>query len=220
MIGVRVFMAYLGVVWFLLGFASTLDLTDRLKASMERADRIAEAAEERVEAFKKAAERIEEDWGLKIEAAEGQVSAAAAAMEAIGSDGGFAYTQAVEAVAVATSYLELQKASKAQAMKDAERGVEDMEEAADEVEDAMDEASNTGFIDWMRALGATFIGVLLIAFAWRGPPLAWDDIVAADEDEDAPAPQAPSAAPAAPAAPSAPVGDDDLELDIEDPSDA
>jgi len=214
-------MAYLGVVWFLLGFASTLDLTDRLRASMERADSIEEAAEARVEAFKKAADRIEEDWGLKIEAAEAQVTAAAQAMEAIGADGGYAYTQAVEAVAEATSFLELQKASKAQAMKDAERGVEDMEEAAEEVEDAIEEASNTGFVDWMRALGATLIGVLLIAFAWRGPPLAWDEMIADDDGEDAPSPPAAPAAPVAPAAPAAPAasaGDDDLELDIEDPS--
>ena len=73
-------------------------------------------------------------------------------------------------------------------------------------------------MDWIRALGATLVGILLIAFAWRGPPLAWADVIQQKVDEVLPPTPEPEPAPAAPAAP--PVADEDeIELDVEDPSD-
>ena len=73
-------------------------------------------------------------------------------------------------------------------------------------------------MDWIRALGATLVGILLIAFAWRGPPLAWADVIQQKVDEVLPPTPEPEPAPAAPAAP--PVADEDeIELDDEDPSD-
>ena len=83
-------------------------------------------------------------------------------------------------------------------------------QAAEERIEAI-ETTQVSLMDWVRALGSTMVGVLLIAFAWRGPPLRWEDI-----EDSAVADSAPAPAPAAPRAASNP---DDLELDIEDPSD-
>jgi hypothetical protein len=111
------------------------------------------------------------------------------------------------------------------AIKLAERGVDDMEDAADKAEDAIEDQNDTDLVDWIRALGATLVGALLIAFAWRGPPLAWADIGNAlggsgsdgdDGGDDTPAWTPPPTPPPAPE-PESLDDDDDLDLEIEDP---
>jgi hypothetical protein len=215
MIGIRIFAAYLGIVWFLLGWAGTLDLYDRVVASLEAQELIEEAAERRLDAYEKAADRMEEDAKVALEAYEKLVEVAEEAAEALEEVGGGAYSNAVAVVARTKSVLAEQRAIAAKAMKDAERTLDDVEEAADKAEDDVEEASATGIMDWVRAIGASLVGVLLIAFAWRGPPLA----VGADSEDDTPAPAPEPAAPApyparepGPAAPEA-RGEIDLEID-------
>ena len=143
MIGIRIFAAYLGIVWFLLGWASTLDLYDRVAASLEAQELIEEAADKRLDAYKKGAERMEEDAKAALEAYEKQVEVAEEAAEALEELGGPAYSDAVAVVARAKSVLEEQRAIAAQAMKDAERTLDDVEEAAEKAEDEVEEASAT-----------------------------------------------------------------------------
>jgi len=224
MIGIRIFAAYLGIVWFLLGWAGTLDLYDRVVASLEEQELIEEAAEKRLDAYKKGADRMEEDAKAALEAFEKQVEVAEEAAEALEEVGGPAYSNAVAVVARAKSVLEEQRAIAEQAMKDAERTLDDVEEAAEKAEDDVEEASATGIMDWVRAIGASLVGVLLIAFAWRGPPLALS--AALEDDTPAPAPAAPAPAPAPapytapdPApdpAPIAPDARDEIDLEIDD----
>jgi hypothetical protein len=214
MIGIRIFAAYLGIVWFLLGWAGTLDLYDRVVASLEAQEMIEDAADMRLDAYKKGAERMEEDAKAALEAFEKQVEVAEEVVEALEDAGGPAYSDAVAVVARAKSILEEQRAIAAQAMKDAERTLDDVEEAADKAEDDVEEASATGIMDWVRALGASLVGVLLIAFAWRGPPLAMGADLEDDTPASAPAPAAPAPYPAREPAPAEDARDEiDLEID-------
>jgi hypothetical protein len=198
MIGIRIFAAYLGVVWFLLGWGSTLDLYDRVVASLEAQEMIEDAADKRLDAYKKGAERMEEDAKVALEVYEKQVEVAEEALEALEEAGGQPYTNAVAMVARAKSVLEEQRGIAAQAMKDAERTLDDVEEAADKAEDDVEEASATGIMDWVRAIGASLVGVLMIAFAWRGPPLTMGAVRDGEASSPSPSPSPlPSQAPAA-----------------------
>ena len=64
--GIRAFAAYLGLVWFFLGFANFLTLMDRVKESFEQPG-AAEAVELRLEGAEKALEVAEKEWEAKLE---------------------------------------------------------------------------------------------------------------------------------------------------------
>jgi hypothetical protein len=199
MMGIRVFAAYLGIVWFLLGFANLLTVVDQVREGITQKASVSTAEDARLDGAEKALDLKEDEWDAKLKKAEERIEAATKALAAVDPENLIGQQQAAAKLEQANAQLlatgELQAAS----IQAAEARIEAIE------------ATQVSLMDWVRALGSTMVGVLLIAFAWRGPPLRWEDI-----EDSAVADSAPAPAPAAPPAPSAP---DDLDLDIEDPSD-
>ena len=195
MTGIRVFAVYLGLVWFFLGHASFLD-------KMDRAEREAELMEQ----AEKDLEFLEAEWKPQMEEAEEALTDLQAKIAELAEEDEFGRAQAQAAIEIAEMTLKARQEAKAAALKAAQDRIEELERA------------ELTLMDWIRALGATLVGILLIAFAWRGPPLAWADVIQQKVDEVLPPTPEPEPAPAAPAAP--PVADEDeIELDVEDPSD-
>ncbi len=259
MTSVRLFAAYLGVVWFFLGHASILDKMDRAEresAAMEdavralelteaewkpRIEEAKEAVEERtklVETILAAFETIESPESLTV----GNLIEMGIGMQELGGMRSWAPATAgfvemglltpetlilVESVGLKDALTTANEASK-KAVLDAveEAKAAEIKLKEDYIKKLEDE--DLTFMDWLRALGATLIGVLLVAFAWRGPPLAWAEIekrvdaaaararaAASGGSASAPAP-APAPAPATPKLPEGDGDDDTAELELED----
>jgi len=199
MTGIRVFAAYLGLVWFFLGHASFLDKVDR-------AEREAELMEQAVRDL----ELMEAEWKPRMEQVQQELAEATAKLVDVAEGDEWAKQQVEAAIEAAGKAIKAREEAKALALKAAQDYIQELED------------KDLTAMDWLRAIGATLVGILLIAFAWRGPPLAWADVI--QSKVDAVVPPTADPAPAAPAAPAAPppvadVDDDEIELDVEDPSD-
>jgi len=204
--GVRAFAAYLGLVWFFLGFANLLTVLDRVKESLAEDASVTEAAELRLERAEKALAVVEKEWEAKLVLVDKRIEKWETEIERAEKDEDMVSQQLAE--------VEL---AREQAMRVGQEEL--MVKAKESAQNRIDEieAAQISVMDWVRSVGGTFVGVLLVAFAWRGPPLRWEDVI--EDGADAPrrsAAPAPAPAPAPSAHASA---DDDLELDIEDPSD-
>ncbi len=202
--GIRAFAAYLGLVWFFLGFANLLTVLDRVKESLAQEASVTEAAELRLERAEKALEVVEKEWEAKLALVDERIEKWEKEIDRAKADEDMVSEQLAE--------VEL---AREQSMRVGQEEL--MVKAKESAQNRIDEieAAQISVMDWVRSVGGTFVGVLLVAFAWRGPPLRWEDIV--EDDAGAPSHSVAPAPEAAPAAPPAP--DDDLELDIEDPSD-
>jgi hypothetical protein len=201
MTGIRVFAAYLGIVWFLLGFANLLGVVDQVREGITQKASVSTAEDARLDGAEKALDLKEDEWDAKLKKAEERIEAATTALAAVNPED-------LERMQNAAAKLER---ANAQLLATGELQVAAIQAAEERIEAI--ETTQVSAMDWVRALGSTMVGVLLIAFAWRGPPLSWEDIDDSAVGDSAPAPPAPPAAARAPSAP------DDLELDIEDPSD-
>ena len=177
--GIRAFAAYLGLVWFFLGFANFLTLMDRVKESFEQPG-AAEAVELRLEGAEKALEVAEKEWEAKLEITDQNLEKIEKEIEM--------HDEAEDVINRQLAEVELARV-KAMRVGQEELMVKAIESAKRRIEEI--EATQISVMDWVRALGATAVGVLLIAFAWRGPPLRWDDVLADDASEPAPAPSKP-----------------------------
>jgi len=202
--GVRTFAAYLGLVWFFLGFANLLTVLDRVKESLAQEASVTEAAELRLERAEKSLEVVEKEWEAKLALVDERIEKWEKEIDRAKADEDMVSEQLAE--------VEL---AREQSMRVGQEEL--MVKAKESAQNRIDEieASQISLMDWVRSVGGTFVGVLLIAFAWRGPPLRWEDII--EEEVAAPSPSVAAAPAAAPSA-STPK-DDELDLDIEDPSD-
>ena len=196
--GIRVFAVYLGLVWFFLGHASFLD-------KMDRAEREAELMEQ----AERDLELLEAEWTPRMSEVEDAVTEVKARIAEIAEEDEFSRLEAMAALELAEMALKARQEAKAAALTAAQNRIEQLEE------------EDLTLMDWLRAIGATLVGILLIAFAWRGPPLAWADVIQQKVDAVVPPSPTPDAAPAAPEAspPVASADADEIELDVEDPSD-
>ena len=111
--------------------------------------------------------------------------------------------EAQAALEIAEMALKARQEAKAAALAAAQARIQQLED------------EDLTIMDWLRAIGATLVGILLIAFAWRGPPLAWADVI--QQKVDAVVPPTPAPEPSSP--PVADADGDEIELDVEDPSD-
>lgn len=197
MTGIRVFAVYLGLVWFFLGHASFLDKMDRAEreaALMEQAERDLEL--------------LEAEWTPRMAEVEEAVTEVQAAIAELAEEDELGRLQAQAQLEIAEMALKARQEAKAAALTAAQNYIQQLED------------EDLTLMDWLRAIGATLVGILLIAFAWRGPPLAWADVI--QQKVDTVVPPASEPAPASPPPASPPVADSgeaELELDIEDPSD-
>ena len=204
--GVRVFAAYLGLVWFFLGFANLLTVLDRFKEKLEQDDSVAEAYELRLERAEKALDVVEKEWEAKLAIVDKKIEQYEKEID-----------EAEEAEDIVTKQLAEVELAREQSMRvgQEELRVRAIESAENRIEEL--EASQIQLMDWIRSVGGTAVGLLLIAFAWRGPPLKWEDVLA-DTDADGSGAVEPTAVSTSSAAASQPEVEDDLILDIDDPS--
>ena len=191
MTGIRVFAVYLGLVWFFLGHASFLD-------KMDRAEREAEMMEQ----AERDLELVEAEWKPRMAEAEEALAEIQAKIAELEEGDELGRLEAQAALELAEMALKTRQESKAAAHKAAQDRIDQLEQAA------------LTFMDWIRAIGATLVGILLIAFAWRGPPLAWADVI--QQKVDAVVPPAPTPEPESPPVADAGEDEDELELEVED----
>ncbi len=192
MTGIRVFAVYLGLVWFFLGHASFLDKMDRA----ERESALMEQAERDLEL-------LEAEWSPRMKEVEEAVTEVKARIAELAEEDEMGKFEAQAALEIAEMALKARQEAKAAALAAAQARIQQLED------------EDLTIMDWLRAIGATLVGILLIAFAWRGPPLAWADVI--QQKVDAVVPPTPAPEPSSP--PVADADGDEIELDVEDPSD-